>query len=76
MEPRLVWKASGSTPVGVLSATKFEICAATTESDVAVKALISDSRLVKYTSALIPALFSMGLAVTGHQALIGIATSR
>ena len=76
MEPKLVWKASGSTPVGVLSAMKFEICAATTESDVAVKALISDSRLVRYTSALIPALFSIGLAVTSYQALFGIATGR
>ena len=55
---------------------KLEICAATAESDVAVKALISDSMLVKYASALIPALFSMGLAVTGDQALFGITTGR
>jgi len=55
---------------------KFEICAACAESDVAVKALISDSMFDKYSSALMPVLFSMGLAVTGYQALFGITTSR
>jgi len=60
----------------VLSAMKFEICAACAESDVAVKALISDSMFDKYSSALMPVLFSMGLAVTGYQALFGITTSR
>ena len=44
---------------------KLEISAASDESDVAVKALQSDSMLVKYASGSIPALLSTGFAVAG-----------